>query len=141
VTPIRYNKNIPKIQSIRGFFGNKCCFQNWFWNLSSTSGLSQIWKIWNAWKLPSACLKDNSNPWLFKALKKFICINLSVKCSNTFKNGNENIFASKDFLQISGTYGFVQIPGILGVLFKFQKTLMCKKPFFHNFKLIGQFCF
>jgi hypothetical protein len=23
-------------------FGNKCSFQNWFWNLSSTSSLSQI---------------------------------------------------------------------------------------------------
>jgi hypothetical protein len=38
----RYNKEFPKIQSIRGFFGNKCSFQNWFWNLSSTSGLSHI---------------------------------------------------------------------------------------------------
>jgi hypothetical protein len=62
VTPKRYNKIFPKIQSIRGFFSNKCYIQNWFWNLSSTSGLSQIWKIWNAWKLPSACLKDNSDP-------------------------------------------------------------------------------
>jgi hypothetical protein len=50
-------------------------------------------------------------------------------------------FVCKDFLQISETYGFVQIPGILGVLFKFQKTLMSKKLFIHNFKLIGQFCF
>jgi hypothetical protein len=52
----------PKIQSIREFFGNKSCFQNWFLNLSSTSGLSQIWKIRNAWKLPSTCLKENSDP-------------------------------------------------------------------------------
>jgi hypothetical protein len=37
VTPKRYNKIFPKIQSIRGFFGNKCSFQKWFWNLSSTS--------------------------------------------------------------------------------------------------------
>jgi hypothetical protein len=38
-------------------------------------------------------------------------INLLVKCSNTFKNGNEIFFACKDFPQISETYGFVQIPG------------------------------
>jgi hypothetical protein len=49
VTPKRYNKIFPKIQSIRGFHGNKCSFQRWFWNLSSISGLSQFW---NAWKLP-----------------------------------------------------------------------------------------
>jgi hypothetical protein len=40
----------------------KCSLKNWFWNLSSTSGLSQIWKIRNAWKFPNACLKDNSDP-------------------------------------------------------------------------------
>jgi hypothetical protein len=56
-----YNKIFHKIQRIRGFFDNKCSLQNqnWFWNLSSTSALSQIW---NAWKLPSACLKENSVP-------------------------------------------------------------------------------
>jgi hypothetical protein len=47
----------------------------------------------------------------------------------------------KDFLQISETYGFVQIPEISEVLFKFQETLKSKKLFIHNFKLIGQFCF
>jgi hypothetical protein len=56
-----------------------------------------------------------------------------------FKNGNENLFACEDFQQISETYGFVQIPGILRILFIFQETLMCKKLFIHNFKLIGQF--
>jgi hypothetical protein len=48
------------------------------------------------------------------------------------------IFACNDFLQISGTYGFVQIPGILGVLFKFSDV---QKPFYSQFKLIGQYCF
>jgi hypothetical protein len=139
--PKRYNQIFPKIQSIHGCFDNKCSFQNWFWNLSSTSGLSQIWKIRNAWKLPSACLKDNSDPKLLKALTKFISINLLVKFLNTFKNGNENLFACKDFLQISLTCGFVQIPGILGILFKFQETLMYKFFFIHNFKLIEQFYF
>jgi hypothetical protein len=41
-------------QSIRGFFDFEFSFQNCFWNLSSTSGLSQICKLRNAWKLPSA---------------------------------------------------------------------------------------
>jgi hypothetical protein len=128
VTPKRYKNISPKIQSIRGFFNNKCSFQNWFWNLSSTSGLSQIWKIRNSWKLPSTCLKDNSDPKLLKAWTQFISINLIVKCSNTFKNGIENIFVCRDILQISEIYGFVHIPGNLGVLFKFQKV-RCAKNF------------
>jgi hypothetical protein len=40
-------------QSIRGFFGFKSSFQNCFWNVFSTSGLSRICKIRNVWKLPS----------------------------------------------------------------------------------------
>jgi hypothetical protein len=40
-------------QSIRDFFGSESCFQNCFWNLYSFSGLSQICKIRNAWKLTS----------------------------------------------------------------------------------------
>jgi hypothetical protein len=55
---------------------------------------------------------DNSDPYLLKALIKFISTNLLVKCSNTFKNGNEFFFfACKDFLEISETYGYVQTPG------------------------------
>jgi hypothetical protein len=109
VNPKRYHKIFPKIQSIRGFFGISM-----FWNLSSTSGLSQICRIRNAWKLPGACLKDNSDPQLLKALKKFKYIILEAQLSNTLKV-NDFFFAFKDFLQISETYGSVQIPGILGV--------------------------
>jgi hypothetical protein len=39
-------------KSIRGLFGFKSSFQNCFWNLFSTSGWSQIYKIRNVWKLP-----------------------------------------------------------------------------------------
>jgi hypothetical protein len=39
-------------QSINGLFGCKSSFQNCFWNLLNTSGLSQICKIKNVWKLP-----------------------------------------------------------------------------------------
>jgi hypothetical protein len=42
-----------KNQSINGFFSFEYSFQNCFWNVFSTSGLSQICKIRNAWKLPS----------------------------------------------------------------------------------------
>jgi hypothetical protein len=39
-------------QSIRGSFGFESSFKNCFWNLFSNSGLSQICKIRNVWKLP-----------------------------------------------------------------------------------------
>jgi hypothetical protein len=38
-------------QSIRSFFGFNFSFQNCFWNVLNTSGLSQIWKMKNVWKL------------------------------------------------------------------------------------------
>jgi hypothetical protein len=49
-------------QSIRGFFGFESSFQNCFWNLLSTSGLSQIWKIRNVWKLPSPFSRNTLTP-------------------------------------------------------------------------------
>jgi hypothetical protein len=73
LTSKRYSKIFPKTQSIRGFFGNKCSRQNWAWKLSSTSGLSQIWKIRNVWKLPSGCLKDNSVKFFDEYLKNLTC--------------------------------------------------------------------
>jgi hypothetical protein len=45
-------QGILRIQSIFGFFGFEYSFQNFFWNLFSTSGLSQIRKMRNAWKFP-----------------------------------------------------------------------------------------
>jgi hypothetical protein len=42
------NKESSGNQSMRGFFGFDSCFQNCFWNLLITSGLSQICKITNA---------------------------------------------------------------------------------------------
>jgi hypothetical protein len=38
-------------QSIRDFFAFESSFQNYIWNLFSTSGLPQISKIRNVWKL------------------------------------------------------------------------------------------
>jgi hypothetical protein len=38
-----------EIQSMRGFFVFEFSFQISFWKHFSTSGLSQIWKIRNAW--------------------------------------------------------------------------------------------
>jgi hypothetical protein len=45
VAPKRDNKVVPENRSIRGFFDNKFIFQNWFWNHTSTSDSSQIWKF------------------------------------------------------------------------------------------------
>jgi hypothetical protein len=49
-------------QSTRGFFGCESGFQNCFWNLFSTSGLSQIWKIINVRKLPSPFSRNTLIP-------------------------------------------------------------------------------
>jgi hypothetical protein len=45
-------QGILRNQSIGGFFGYKSSLQNCFWNAFGTSGLSQICKIRNVWKLP-----------------------------------------------------------------------------------------
>jgi hypothetical protein len=85
---------------MRDFFGNKGSFQNCFWNLSSASGLSQVWKIRNTWKLPKACLKDNSDPLLLKALKKFKYNILDAK-----------IFAHQTFLEFEQNHKFQRFAG------------------------------
>jgi hypothetical protein len=46
------SQGILRNQSTRGFFGFESSFQNCYWNILSTSSLSQICKIRNAWKLP-----------------------------------------------------------------------------------------
>jgi hypothetical protein len=38
-------------QNTRGFFSFEFSFRNYFWNVFNTSGLSQIFKIKNVWKL------------------------------------------------------------------------------------------
>jgi hypothetical protein len=45
-------QGILRNQSTRGFFSFESSFHNGFWNVFSTSGLSQICKIRNSWKLP-----------------------------------------------------------------------------------------
>jgi hypothetical protein len=45
-------------QSIRGFFEFESSFQNFFFYLFRTSGLSEICKIRNIWKLPSPFLRN-----------------------------------------------------------------------------------
>jgi hypothetical protein len=76
-------------QSICGFFGFKSSFQNCFWNIFSTSGLSQICKIRNVWKLPSPFSKNSVISSSEKTLK-FKNIILEEKLSNNLKNGHEN---------------------------------------------------
>jgi hypothetical protein len=43
---------------ICGFFGFESSFQNCFWNLFSFAGLSQIFKIRNAWNFPNSFSKN-----------------------------------------------------------------------------------
>jgi hypothetical protein len=52
----------PYNHSKRVFFGFKSSFQHSFWNFLSTSGLSQICKIWNAWKLHSLFSRNTLIP-------------------------------------------------------------------------------
>jgi hypothetical protein len=54
----RYFRN----QSTRGSFGFESCFQNCFWNVFSTSGLSQICKKRNVWKLSSPFSRNTLIP-------------------------------------------------------------------------------
>jgi hypothetical protein len=49
----RHHKVFYEIQSICGFFGFKFMIQYCFWNLFRISGMSQICKIRNFWKLSS----------------------------------------------------------------------------------------
>jgi hypothetical protein len=46
-------QGILRNQSTSGFFRFQSCFQNSFWNLFITSGLSQICKIRNAFQVRS----------------------------------------------------------------------------------------
>jgi hypothetical protein len=50
-------------QSTLGFFGFESSFQNWLWIVFSTSGLSQICKIRNVWKLPSPFSRNTRISW------------------------------------------------------------------------------
>jgi hypothetical protein len=53
------NKVLSANQSMCGFFRFECCFENGFWNFFIFSSLSQIYKIRNAWKLPSPFLRNS----------------------------------------------------------------------------------
>jgi hypothetical protein len=45
-------RDILRNQSKLGFFGFESSFQNCFWNIFSTFGLSQICKLRSVWKFP-----------------------------------------------------------------------------------------
>jgi hypothetical protein len=73
-------------QSIRGLFSFEFSFQNCFWNLFSTSGLSQICKIRNVWKLPIPFSRITLIP-SSENIKNII---LEEKIVQLIKNGHEN---------------------------------------------------
>jgi hypothetical protein len=56
------HKGMLRNQSTRGFFGFESSFQNCFWYVFSTSGLSQICKIRNVWKLTSPISRNTLIP-------------------------------------------------------------------------------
>jgi hypothetical protein len=78
-----------KPKSIRGLFGFKSSFQNCFWDLFSTSGLSETCKIINVWKLPSP-FSRNTLMSCTSLLLEFKNIILEEKLSNKFTNDHEN---------------------------------------------------
>jgi hypothetical protein len=58
-------QGISRHQSTRGLFGSKYNFQKW--NVLNTSGLSQICKIRNVWKLPSPFSRNTLIPYSEKS--------------------------------------------------------------------------
>jgi hypothetical protein len=76
-----------KNQSIRGLLGVESSFQNCFWNLFSTSGLSEICKIRNVWKLPSPFTRNT----LIPCFEKSSCsLKTSFWKKNCFKKSSQH---------------------------------------------------
>jgi hypothetical protein len=88
-------QGILRNQSIRGFFCFKFSFQNCFWNVFSTSGLSQICKIRNAWKLPSPFSWNTLIPCSEKTSWSLKTSFWKKKLSNKFKNGHKKFLPRK----------------------------------------------
>jgi hypothetical protein len=59
---VRDRKVFYENQTIRGLFGFESSFQNCIWNLFITSGLCQICKIRNVWKLSSPFSRNTLIP-------------------------------------------------------------------------------
>jgi hypothetical protein len=72
-------KDILRKKSTRGFFGFESSFQYCFWNVLSTSGMSQICKIRNICRLPSPFSRNTLIPCSDKS-------SLSLKTSFWKKN-------------------------------------------------------
>jgi hypothetical protein len=60
-------QGILRNQSTRGFFGFEFNFQNCFWNVFNTSGLSQSCKIRNIWNLSSPFSRNTLIPFSEKS--------------------------------------------------------------------------
>jgi hypothetical protein len=83
-------------QSVRCFFDFEISFQNCFWILFSTSGLSETCEIRNVWKLPSP-----------EALSSSEKISLSLKTSFWVNNCPKNSkMAMKIFQVCKGFHSF-----------------------------------
>jgi hypothetical protein len=102
-------QGILRNQIICGFFGFKFSFQNCFWNVFSTSGLSQICKIRNVWK---PLLMEYSDPMLMSLWKDFL----------EFKNIilEENIIIKLTVMTILQAKGF---PWFWDFFLRYAKTM------------------
>jgi hypothetical protein len=87
---VRVNNIFSENQSTRAFFDFESRFQNCFLNLLISSGLSQICKIRNVWKLPCSFSKNTLIPSSEKTSWSMKTIILEEKLSIKFRNGHEN---------------------------------------------------
>jgi hypothetical protein len=78
-----------------GFFCFEFSFQNCFWNVFSSSGLSQICKIRNVWEPPSPFSR---NTLISCSEKSSWNMMLEEKLSNKLKNSHDNFCGVKVFM-------------------------------------------
>jgi hypothetical protein len=84
-------QGILRNQSTRGFFGFEFSFENCFCNVFSTSGLSQIYKITNVWKLSRPFSRNTLLPHALKNLLGVLKHHFGKKkLSRELKNSRDN---------------------------------------------------
>jgi hypothetical protein len=131
-------QGILRNQSIRGFFGFKYSFQNGFWNVFSTSGLSQICKIRNGWKLPSPFSWNTVIPMLWKDFLEFKNIILEENLIIKLKNSHGNFSGETVSMVLELLAWICQNHEVQGF---FAGNLTWKKFFMTVFEFIWQFFF
>jgi hypothetical protein len=128
--PVRPWQGILRNQSTRGFFGFESSFKKCFWNLFITSGLSQICKIRNFWKLPS--------PFSRKTL--ILCFEI---CSCSWKTLFwKKIYRTNSKIMKSGVRVSIALGLLVFISLNHEVQRFTGKGFFMTvFEFIGQFLF